>query len=626
MAGRVGRRAVRLLGRYVRTHPGPLAVAVVAASLYAVGVVGGTVAIGRLTDRVVVPAMRDGDIGRATVVGAGAVVLAIALARSVGIMGRRYFGNMASKRFQVTLRERLADHYLGVDLAFHRSRPTGDLLTTLDNDVERASDALGPVPLSLSVVVLAVVAVTSLWLIDPLMAAVALALIPTVLAVNHRFGRRSEAPARAGQRELGRLGALAHETFDGALVVKALGRERAEVARFAAQAARLRDARLEAGRLRAAFEPLFDLLPAMASVAVVAAGTWRVSTGAMTTGQLVQAVTLFSVLSFPLRVVGYFLEDAPMAVVALDRVDAALADGTRLAAPATPRRLPPDGPLGVEVTGVGHRLGGVEVLDGVSFTIAPGEVVALVGATGSGKSTLCELLVRLADPDEGCIAIGGVPLRTVDPADLHRRVALVLQEAFLFADPITANVLPSTDGEQRLHGVAPAAGGAGRPPGDGDGDPGVAELEEALVRARADGFVARLPDGAHTSLGERGVTLSGGQRQRLALARALALQPGLLILDDATSAVDPVVEAEILAGLRSSSAPATLLIVAHRLSTIRLADRVLFIERGRVVASGAHEDLLARPAYAALARAYERADRAAGAAPDPGVAPVEVTG
>ena len=158
------------MSRYVRAHPGPLAAAVAAAVLYAVGVVAGTVAIGRLTDRVVVPALRDGDVGLATIAGVGAAVLAIALARSVGIMGRRYFGNMASKRFQVTLRERLADHYLGVDLAFHRSRPTGDLLTTLDNDVERATEALGPVPLSLSVVVLAGVAVTSLWLIDPLMA------------------------------------------------------------------------------------------------------------------------------------------------------------------------------------------------------------------------------------------------------------------------------------------------------------------------------------------------------------------------------------------------------------------------------------------------------------------------
>ena len=299
---------------------------------------------------------------------------------------------------------------------------------------------------------------------------------------------------------------------------------------------------------------------------------------------------MFSVLSFPLRVVGYFLEDAPMAVVALDRVDAALADGTRLAPAATTQRLPPDGPLGVEVVGVGHRLGGVAVLHDVSFALAPGEVVALVGATGSGKSTLCELLVRLADPDEGRIAIGGVALGTLDPVDLHRRVALVLQEAFLFADPVATNVLP---------GELPAEAA---PTDEADA------LQDALVRARADGFVARLPAGPHTSLGERGVTLSGGQRQRLALARALALQPGLLILDDATSAVDPVVEAEILAGLRSSRAPATLLVVAHRLSTIRLADRVLFLERGRLVASGTHDDLLELPAYAALARAYERAD------------------
>jgi ATP-binding cassette subfamily B protein len=299
-----------------------------------------------------------------------------------------------------------------------------------------------------------------------------------------------------------------------------------------------------------------------------------------------------------------------MAVVALDRVDGLLAEGSGLVAPSRPSPLPAHGPLPVRVEHLSHHHGQVAVLDDVSFELAAGEVVALVGATGSGKSTLCELLVRLADPDGGRIRVGGVPLDQVEPAMLRQRVALVLQEPFLFAGAVAANVLFDDAAAHRGRSVATAA----HP-----------ELDEALVLARADRFVAELPAGSDTRLGERGVTLSGGQRQRLALARALALRPGLLILDDATSAVDPLIEAEILAGLRTGragagGAAATLLIVAHRLSTIRLADRVVFLDHGRVVASGRHEDLLELPVYAGLARAYEAADD-----PPLGAAPVHGT-
>ena len=236
----------------------------------------------------------------------------------------------------------------------------------------------------------------------------------------------------------------------------------------------------------------------------------------------------------------------------------------------------------MEVTGLGFGYGDERVLDGVDLALAPGEVVALVGATGSGKSTLCHLLAHLYEPAAGTVRMNGVDLRHAEPDSIRAHVALAFQEAFLFGDSVRENLTLGQD---------------------------VAEddVRWALARARADRFVARLPHGLDQELGERGITLSGGQRQRLALARALLRRPGLLMLDDATSAVDATIEQQILEGLRTSL-HATTLIVAHRVSTIALADRVVFLEGGRIAAQGSHADLLASvPAYAALARAYQEA-------------------
>jgi ABC-type multidrug transport system fused ATPase/permease subunit len=234
----------------------------------------------------------------------------------------------------------------------------------------------------------------------------------------------------------------------------------------------------------------------------------------------------------------------------------------------------------VDVAGLAFAYGDDRVLDGVDLTLAAGEVVAVVGATGSGKSTLCHLLAHLYEPGSGAVRLGGVELRAAEPDSIRAHVALAFQEAFLFGDTVRENLT------------------LGQPVDDED-------VRWALARARADRFVSRLPHGLDQQLGERGVTLSGGQRQRLALARALLRRPGLLMLDDATSAVDPTIEQQILEGLRASL-HATTLIVAHRVSTISLADRVVFLEGGRIAASGSHVELLARvPAYAALARAYQ---------------------
>jgi ABC-type multidrug transport system fused ATPase/permease subunit len=576
------RRGTRLLWNSVRVHPRPFAVSVVGSVLYGSMAVAGSLLLGEVTDRVIVPGFDEGVSGATIAAGAGAI-LAVALLRSSGVVLRRYFGNMTARGMHRTWFRRITDTYLRVPLEYFGSRPTGQLLAHADADVERAITVIMPLPLSLGVVVLIGLSIVSLALIDPLLMLVGLALFPSLAILNQTYSRRVEAPASHTQARLGEVSSVAHESFEGALLVKTLGLEAREVERLAGVARELRTARLAVGRLRATFEPVLDALPNLGTIALLALGAWRVSEGVISTGQLVQAMALFTILTFPMRVVGFLLEEMPRAVVASDRIAGVLAAPTR-PTPAEGAGTPlPDGPLAVDVRALSfaYSAGADPVLAGVDLALAPGEVVALVGATGSGKSTLCHLLAHLYQPTAGSVRVGGVDLAIARPASLRSAVALVFQEAFLFAATVRENLALGWDASDD-------------------------ELRRALDAARARRFVDRLPLGLDQPLGERGVTLSGGQRQRLALARALLRRPGLLMLDDATSAVDPTIERQILDGL-PDSLRATTLVVAHRVSTIALADRVLFLDGGHIAASGTHQELLGSvPAYASLARAYER--------------------
>jgi ABC-type multidrug transport system fused ATPase/permease subunit len=374
---------------------------------------------------------------------------------------------------------------------------------------------------------------------------------------------------------------VAHESFDGALVVKTLGREEQETERFAERAHALRDVAVRAGRVRAAFDPALEALPNLGVLAVLSVGVWRVLEGQTDPGDVVTIAYLLTIVAFPIRSLGWLLGELPRSVVGFERVGAVLAATGEMA--YGDQRLDGTGEgARLDVRNLAYRYEPEQsLLEDLSFTVQPGRTVAVVGATAAGKSTLTSLLVRLVDPDDGAILVDGHDLRALEAGALAEGMALVPQHTFLFDDTVRGNVTLGAD-------------------------VGDDEVWAALRAAQADGFVAALPDGLDTRLGERGTTLSGGQRQRLSLARALVRRPRLLVMDDATSAVDPEVEARILAALRDYGS--TILVVAYRKATIALADEVVYLADGRVVDHGTHQELLERrPGYGDLVNAYEQA-------------------
>jgi ABC-type multidrug transport system fused ATPase/permease subunit len=366
-----------------------------------------------------------------------------------------------------------------------------------------------------------------------------------------------------------------------------MGREAAETSRFSARASELRDSLISVGRLRGVFDPVLDTLPSLGTLAALAIGAWRLRQGAVSITEVVSACYLFTVMAMPIRSIGWLLAEVPRSVAGWDRVQRVLSTtgempyGTR----ELDRRRDAPAPLCFDQVTFQYADAQAPVLHDISLTVPAGRTVALVGRTGSGKSTVASLAVRLFDVDSGRITLDGVDVRELSAQSLASNVALVPQVPFAFDDTVRANVSLDRSGVDD------------------------AEVWAALRLAQADGFVARLPHGLDAELGERGTTLSGGQRQRLTLARALAGRPRLLVLDDATSAVDPRVEAAILSALKGPDSSASILVVAYRRATIALADEVVYLDRGRVAARGSHAELLATvPGYANLVTAYEQAE------------------
>jgi ABC-type multidrug transport system fused ATPase/permease subunit len=582
--GSVTRRGFAVLRVAIREEPGIFTLSVLASVLYGAMTVADGWALGRVTDKVIRPAFESGHTTTAALMSIVALFGGIAVLRAIGVVGRRTLAGIMQYRLQATYRRRVTRQYIKLPLEWHHRNPTGQLLSNANADVESIWFPIAPLPMAVGVVAMLVFATVAMFAADWLLALVGCAVFPLVFVTNVIFQRYLQPLATRAQELRAVVSEVAHESFDGALVVKTLGREAAETERFTVPTNELREANIAVNRARGLFDPVIDGLPRLGVLAVLLVGVVRVESGAAAPGDVVQVAFLFMLIGFPIRALGWVLGELPRSVVGWDRVQRVLrATGEmeygerHLTSPAAARLIVRDLRFGY--------LPDRDVLAGLDFTIEPGRTVAIVGPTGSGKSTLTTLLSRLVDPESGAVLLDGVDLRDLDRGELAGAESVVPQAAFLFDDTIRGNITLGAEYSDT-------------------------EVWSALRVAQADRFVKTLPSGLDTRVGERGTTLSGGQRQRIALARALVRKPRLLVLDDATSAVDPQVEARILAGLRSrvgAASGTTVLVIAYRKATIALADEVLFLDEGRILDHGTHTELQRRSAaYRDLVDAYEK--------------------
>jgi ATP-binding cassette subfamily B protein len=518
---------------------------------------------------------------------------------------RRYRGGRVALAVQYDMRNDMHDHLHALDFDNLNRMPTGQLVARANSDSTLVQGLLSFFPIMSGNLLLLVVSLAMMVYLSPLLAVVSVVVAPALLVVSYRMRWRIFPATWDGQQREGDVAQIVDEDVNGVRVVKAFGQERAELDRVARASETLYGSQMRAVRLQARYQPVLEAVPAIGQVAILALGGWLALRHEISLGTFLAFSTYIAQMLAPARQLAGVLTIGQQARAGVERIFQLLDLEPAISSPPGATELPAlRGELvfadvhfsyGADPVAYGQASGPVEadvpagaggphpVLQGFNLRVAPGERVALVGPSGCGKSTVAMLVSRFYDPDQGAVLVDGHDLRDVALGSLRRQVGVVFEESFLFSDSVRANIA------------------YGRPEATD------AEIEAAAKAAQAHEFIEALPQGYATVVGERGLTLSGGQRQRVALARALLYNPRVLVLDDATSSIDTKVEEAVHAALREVMADRTTLLVAHRESTVHLADRVVVMDHGRVADEGTHEDLMSRSAtYRALLSGLEQ--------------------
>lgn len=504
------------------------------------------------------------------------LILAAATVAGFFAACRRYFAFRESRLTETYLRERLFAQIQGLHVGFHDKAQTGQLMSRSSSDLQQVQGFVVNIPIFVSQITMVLGVVVILFFSDPILAAVSLAPLPFINVSARRFSNKIHPAVLAVQQEQAQLANVVEETVSGVRVIKGFGAEGVQQAKLQTEADDIRRESMKAAYIRSRFLPAIDLLPSLGLVAVLGLGGHRVITGDMTLGGLVAFNTYLTMLIWPMRNIGMTIAFGQRAASALLRVNEILSEEPAIRDPAKSKHLPkaglaqPTGALRFNNVRFGYDIGhtDVRVLEGLTLDVQPGESVAIVGATGSGKSTITRLLLRFYDPQTGSIELDGIDLRELRLSELRRSVGVVFEDTLLFHDTVSSNIAFAKPGI--------------------DSD----VVVRAAKLAGAHEFIMQLPEKYDTVLGERGFSLSGGQRQRIAIARAIVADPRVLVLDDATSAVDPTKEHEIRDALATVMRGRTTLVIAHRPATIELADRAVLLDEGIIAASGSHHELL----------------------------------